>query len=100
MNTELSFSERLNAAAERGKLSVRDLMVWFERPYQTVWSWCQGGTPQAYYREKMLERLRMLEKTFKQPLNPDIKQRKRKTYVKRLLVDAINARISKSASAS
>lgn len=84
------FSERLLAAKEHGKLTARDLMVWFERPYSTVHSWLQGGTPQGYYLKLMEARLKLLERTFaRAPLNPQLRQKERKARVRKLLADAI-----------
>lgn len=38
------FAQRLLACQRGGNLTVADLARWFDRPYQTVRSWIEGGS--------------------------------------------------------
>jgi hypothetical protein len=47
---------------ERGRMSVRQLAWFFDRPYQTVYTWVyRNREPFPFYKDEVLNRLALLE---------------------------------------
>lgn len=55
----MTFVERLLACKAQGTLSTRDLSIWFEVPYPTMWTWLNGRAKpddrEGSWDEKALE---------------------------------------------
>jgi len=96
-----SFTARLNAVMEGGDLCVGDLRHWFERSYQTVYSWVNGGKePRHPRRDEIDFKLDLLERLIRGgfdglPVPQNLSQRLRKAHLQHVYTTAI-AQLSKS----
>ena len=81
------FDQRLQRCLVEGRMTISDLARWFDRPRPTVQTWVVDGcVPIVPYRQEILYRLGLLEKTIEQrrgQLIPhDTSQRKRAGMLK------------------
>lgn len=89
-------SHRLRTVMEQGNMTVQALAWFFDRPYQTVYTWAyRNREPAPYYVNDVLLRLDELEKLFKssehrgKPLFPrGLTAKEREEHVQRLLTAA------------
>jgi hypothetical protein len=62
----VTFVDRLKKCAQRAGLSCRDLSIWFDMPYATMWSWLHSTrVPSDHYADSMERKLAQLEQHVK-----------------------------------
>lgn len=93
---ETELTRRLQACVEDGNMTVRQLAWFFDRPYQTVYTWVfRNREPFSFYKDEVFTRLDLLErlvgkcKRARRPFVPTaITVAEREAYVRQCYADA------------
>jgi hypothetical protein len=91
------FGSKLHALMRQGNMTTADAVLWFERPYATVYSWAwQNNVPRFPYDARAWARLHLLEHYMRRPgrklipLDDNLSQKvDRGDTVRKALADAL-----------